>query len=107
MPFAAIEHRKLHSGGEAVQSECVFYGSDPHPAAVCPADHREQDRGDSRPNRGIARPQQIDPADRPLPPFAAASRDPGARRAGPQDQRLVRQHASIHAYVVSNMANVA
>ncbi len=59
-----------HAARKTVQAEIVAPAR--HPRAVArPADDREQDRTDLRPDRGIARPQQIDAADAPGPRLGA------------------------------------
>jgi len=70
-------------------------------AAAGPADDGEENRRDPCPNRGIPRPEQIDPADRPFPQFAAAQRDRGARRAAAENHLFIRHRAS------GNMDNAA
>ena len=74
---ARLERESLR-GGEAVQPQRIMAPFDPRPVAR-PADDREQDRADLAPDRRIARPQKVAPADPPGARFGAGQRDLGAR----------------------------
>ncbi len=65
--------------GEAVQAEGVSPAVDPG-AVAGPADDGIEDRADLGPDRRIARPQKLAPADRPAARLGAGQRNRRARR---------------------------
>ena len=78
-PPPALRRRKSRPG-EAVQPERILHALDPR-AVARPADDRIEDRADLVPDRRIAGPQQVAPADAPGPRLGAGQRDRRARPA--------------------------
>ena len=90
VPFLSLDLEGLEAG-EAVQAERIVAAVDAR-AVPRPTDDWVEDRADFVPDRRIARPQQVSPADAPAPGLRAFERD---RRPRIPTRKSDRRHSTI------------